>query len=285
MEAFPRARIGGAGAADDDVSGRHADFHVVDVFPERDVPVVGGIDAEGLQFLRDILAVLAVCVDEVEFFVVFFFGDEFTHRVVDGIRSKASAHGEDEDAVIGDAQFFAALRAVGRDHLAADRQAGDDRRVLALDAFLGVFGRQHDDIDHFGKGFIGDARVGVLLMDRSRNAQFRGGPDDRSAHVAAKADGGIGLVFFDEFFRLDAGREHLDQRGAVSLDVVPGEAAVKAADVDRREIESGLRDQSRLHMGRGPDEEDLDLVAVLFTDLPRHSQRRVDVSAGTTGRK
>ena len=129
-----------------------------------------------------------------------------------------------------------------------------------------------------------DARIRVLLVDHGRDAELLRRADHRAADIAAGADADIRLKLPDDLFCLRRGRENADDRLRVALDVLEGELALEAGDPDRAELEARRRNEALLHAALVADVQDL-RVRLLFPEIARRRQRRVDVAGRAAARK
>ena len=94
-------------------------------------------------------------------------------------------------------------------------------------------------------------------MHRRRHAQLRGRLQHRVAHIAAGADGDVGLELADDALRLRRGGQDVFQRGKVVLYICGLEAAVQISYADGFHLVAGARDEVRLHAPLRADEQEL----------------------------
>ena len=149
---------------------------------------------------------------------------------------------------------------------------------------LALLEADQNTVDRAGEHLRRQAGYGVGLMHDGRNAELRRRLEHGVAHIAARADGDIGLEVLNDLARVLRRLPRIVQRAEVVRDLRGLEAAVDIRDLHGHDIIARTRNKVRLHLAVCADEEDAAVGHPVAQDACDR-ERGVDVACGTAAGK
>ena len=163
----------------------------------------------------------------------------------------------------------------GRVDVRPNRVAGQLDLVRREEAFHAVVG--HADLfGSFGQQLVGQACVGILLLNEARNAHSAGGPQGGSTGVSADTDHDVGLEVAENLTRTAQALPQFEGKGQVGQ----GKFALQTCDRETLNRVSGSRDAFHFHFSFGSDKQNFSFW-IQFSDAVSNRQGREDVAART----
>ena len=242
--------------------------HVVDILTDIEVVAIFDVNALRFQQIRHPCALLAVGVDMIIFLILSGTGYQLRHGFVDTFSAERTAEGEDHGLGIIKAQASLRFIMLGRKDRGTNGVACQDKMSLVREARLRVLVGEHDAVDGFREHFIGNAGIGVLLMDHRLVTKVARGEDNGSADVAACTDTDIRIEFLDDLLRFRAGFKGIVHGLEIMQRVLRRQTALEARDDDGFDREARLFDEALFHTVAVADEQEL-CIRLFFFDVAR----------------
>ena len=205
-------------------------------------------------------------------------GNHLFHRRIDTSCPQTAAKGQNAKTVIKakcTTCFFLGLL----QNIAAHRKSCYRIRAGRRHILQGFLHGQHHMGNFLCQHFIGNARIGILLMNGTGNPHFGCHSNDR-----ASSNGNIRLKAPNDFLRTLSRAHEIRQCLGIALDIFQSQLALKPCHLNRLQAVSGLRHQSCLHTVRGSCKQKF-RIGIMLSNNGCNCQRRVDVPAGSASCK
>ena len=149
---------------------------------------------------------------------------------------------------------------------------------------LALLEADENAVNRAGKHLRRQAGHGVGFMHDGRDTELRRCLEHGVADIAAGADGDVGLKVLDDLARVLRRLPRIVQRAEVVRDLRRLEAAVDVRDLHGHDVVARARDEVRLHLAVGADEEDAAVGHPVAQDA-RDRERGIDVACGAAAGK